>query len=389
MHRQVNTASTTIPRVGFCLHAMQVAGAEVLVSQIIDTLAHRIEPHIFCLDSIGQLGHELSSRGVPVVVLGRKPGIDLSLARRFAHELNTRRIQVVHAHQYTPFFYSALARMRGAGQTKILVTEHGRHYPDVVSRKRRLVNRWLLTRYADHTTACCRFSAQAMERLDGFRNVEVLYNGIQLDRHPSRLNEVDRNGLRHRLGLADDCRYIVCIARFHPVKDHGTLVRAFALLHKSQPKTRLILVGTGPEQSAMESLVRELNILDSVEFWGVRRDISDILQACDVFSLTSVSEAASITLLEAMANECPVAVTDVGGNGEHVTHRVQGLLSPRGDSQKLSDNLSTLLTETGLSMDMAQNARHRVEQQFRLENAIARYAELYESLANGGQSVAS
>lgn len=361
---------------------MQVAGAEVLVSQIIDTLAGRIEPHIFCLDSIGQLGLELSSRGVPVVVLGRKPGIDLSLARRFAHELNNRRIQVVHAHQYTPFFYSALARMRGASQTKILMTEHGRHFPDVVSSKRRFVNRWFLTRYADYTTACCRFSAEALERLDGFRHVEVLYNGIQLDRHPSRLNEVDRQGLRQRLGLADDCRYIVCIARFHPVKDHGTLVRAFALLKKTHPKTGLILVGTGPEQSAMEALARELEIHDSVEFWGVRRDISDILQACDVFSLTSVSEAASITLLEAMANECPIAVTDVGGNGEHITHNVHGLLSPRGNPQKLSKNLSTLLVETELSMGMARNARHRVEQQFRLENAIARYAALYESLTD-------
>ena len=101
-------------RVGFCLHAMQVAGAEVLVSQIIDSLSERIQPHVFCLDNIGQLGIELQSSGVPVTVLGRKPGIDLFLPKRFAYELNANRIQVVHAHQYTPFFYSAMARLRGA-----------------------------------------------------------------------------------------------------------------------------------------------------------------------------------------------------------------------------------------------------------------------------------
>jgi glycosyltransferase involved in cell wall biosynthesis len=362
---------------------MQVAGAEVLVSQIIRSLSEQIEPHIFCLDSIGQLGEELQSQGIPVVVLQRAPGIDMSLAKRFANELVTRKIEVVHAHQYTPFFYTALARMRGAGKTKILVTEHGRHFPDLVSWKRRIINRWVLSRYADHVTACCRFSAEAMERLDGFRNVEVLYNGIQLDSHPSRLNAVDRQGLRNRLGLAEDCKYVVCIARFHPVKDHETLVRAFREVVAVRPKTRLLLVGTGPEQSAIQTLVNDLNIAESVEFWGVRRDISDILQACDVFSLTSVSEAASITLLESMANGCPVAVTDVGGNGEHLTHGVHGLLSPRRDSKKLADNLKTLLDNLEDSTVMARSARMRVEQHFQLEHAIARYAELYNCLARG------
>ena len=51
-------------RVGFCLHAMQVAGAEVLVNQIIETLGERIQPFLFCLDDIGQLGKELQSSGV-------------------------------------------------------------------------------------------------------------------------------------------------------------------------------------------------------------------------------------------------------------------------------------------------------------------------------------
>ena len=220
-----------------------------------------------------------------------------------------------------------------------------------------------------------------MERLDGFRSVEVIYNGIQLHR-PSRVCNLDRQQLRNRLGLASDLKYIVCIARFHPVKDHRTLVRAFADLKNTHPKTRLILVGTGTEQSTIELLANELTIRDSVEFWGVRRDISDILQACDVFSLSSLSEAASITLLEAMAYECPVAVTDVGGNGEHVTHRIHGLLSPRGDSQALADNLRELLDNPQQSREMARNARDRVEKQFRLEHTIARYAELYESLAH-------
>ncbi|MBU6174555.1 MAG: glycosyltransferase [Planctomycetes bacterium] len=368
--------TTTPIRVGFCLHAMQVAGAEVLVTQIMDRLRGEIEPTIFCLDYLGQLGEELQAAGIPVVVFERKTGIDWDLSSRFAKELNARKIDVLHAHQYTPFFYGALARLRGA-KARIIMTEHGRHYPDIVSWKRKWMNQWILTRFANHSTACCRFSAEALESKDGFRNVEVVYNGIDLASHPGRTTPAARDAIRESLGLSPQLKYIVCIARFHPVKDHETLIRGFALAAKSASNMRLVLVGSGPEQERIRSLTRDLGIENLVEFWGVRRDISQILQAMDGFTLTSVSEAASLTLLEAMANECPVAVTDVGGNGEHIDAGVHGLLSPRKDPGKLADNLTFLVQNDAAARKFATAARNRVEVQFRLENAVERYAQLY------------
>jgi L-malate glycosyltransferase len=174
--------------------------------------------------------------------------------------------------------------------------------------------------------------------------------------------------------------YITCIARFHPVKDHCTLIRAFALLQKQIPDSKLLLVGSGPQEDSLKALVDQLGIDHAVEFWGVRRDISDILQASDVFSLTSLSEAASLTLLEAMANGCPVAITDVGGNGEHITHGVDGLLSPRGDAPALAANFRKIVEDYPSAERMAQAARERVSSEFRLAAAVERYAELYRSL---------
>lgn len=69
---------------------MQVAGAEVLVTQIMDRLRNEIEPTIFCLDYLGQLGEELQAAGIPVVVFQRRQGIDWNLSKRFANELNAR-----------------------------------------------------------------------------------------------------------------------------------------------------------------------------------------------------------------------------------------------------------------------------------------------------------
>lgn len=110
-------------RVAFVMHVMQVAGAEVLVARIIRDLGDRINPVIICLDRIGELGERLQAQGVEVLCLDRKPGRDWSLVGRMAQVLREKRIEVIHAHQYTPFFYSSLARSWGSRGSKLIFTE--------------------------------------------------------------------------------------------------------------------------------------------------------------------------------------------------------------------------------------------------------------------------
>ncbi|QDS96367.1 Putative glycosyltransferase EpsD [Roseimaritima multifibrata] len=364
------------------MHVMQVAGAEVLVTQVIKKLARQIEPTVFCLDAIGELGERLQAEGVPVVCLDRKPGLDLAVAKRLAAEVADRKIQVLHAHQYTPFFYTALARLRYRSKARVLFTEHGRHYPDIVSPKRRWINRLVLQRYADITTACCDFSTEALQHVEGFPRAVTLVNGVDIDTLPGRGNAEQQHALRERLGLDLDRPYAACIARFHSVKDHRTLLRAWQHVQQALPAARLLLVGDGPERKACEQFAEELGVASSVEFWGIRKDVGDILRAIDVFTLTSVSEAASLTLLEAMASECPAVLTAVGGNAEHVTEGKHGYLAPRGDDQQIAKRLEQLLTDSATAKKMGKAARQRVLQDFELDDVIAEYANLYSQLAS-------
>lgn len=398
-------------RIGFVLHVMQVAGAEVLVERMIQSLADAIEPTVFCLDSIGTIGERLQAAGVPVVVLGRRPGIDWSLVGRLAREVRSRRIEILHAHQYTPLFYSALARLRGA-KAKVMFTEHGRHYPDVVSSKRRWINRLLLSRLVDQSTACCEFSAKAVREIDGFGHCDVLPNGVPLENLPARGDSLEQDRLRRKLGLDLERPYVACIARFHPVKDHATLLRAWPeVIQRSRkrvvaghlgrspgdngrPQTpsghapvadqpldpKLLLAGDGPERERLQQMCRELEIAGSVDFLGVRDDVAEILRCVDLFTLTSVSEAASLTLLEAMASECPAVVTDVGGNAEHLTDGVEGHLVPRGDHQALALAISNLLSNPEHASNLGRAARQRVIENFDLGTAVQKYHERYRQL---------
>lgn len=362
--------------VGFVVHSMQMAGAERLVVETIRRLGDRIVPAVFCLDTVGLLGTELQRENIDVVAFGRRPGLDLSVARRLATEIARRDIAVIHAHQYTPFFYAALAKLLRRGRPRLILTEHGRHYPDIVSAQRRLGNRILLGRLADRINAVCAFSADALAANDGFARdrIDVIPNGIEVDQFEHSQPAGD---------LADGRRYVTCIARFHPVKDHATLLRGFAMIAPACPDVDLVLAGDGPLRIDLESLAQTLRVGGRVRFLGVRRDIAAILKASTVFCLTSVSEAASLTVLEAMASGVPTVLTNVGGNPELVEDRVHGLLVPRADPAGVATALRTLLDDPQYAAGLAAAAMDRVRQHFLLETTVARYDTLYAQLSEG------
>jgi glycosyltransferase involved in cell wall biosynthesis len=372
-------------RVGFILHGMHVAGAEMLVAQTIHGLRDRIEPTVFCLDSVGQLGEQLQSEGVRVECLHRKPGgPDWALASRLARRARELKIDVFHAHQYTPFFYAAIARLRGAWSTRLIMTEHGRHWPDVVSAKRRWVNRIVLAPLAHKINACCQFSADALARNDGFpaSRIEVIPNGIPLEKFAQAEIAPATD-----LPWPKDRKHLGMVARFHPIKNHSLLIRGMAELAKQRDDVDLLLAGDGPLRGELETLTNKLGLTNRVRFLGVRNDVPAILSGLDVFLLTSRCEAAPLTILEAMAAGVPVVATRVGGIPEMIRDGVDGLLVDPDRPDEVAAAVLRLLNEPDLAARLVASAKQRVRDEFLIEMTIAKTAALYEQLAPKSEPV--
>jgi len=375
------------PVIAHVLHRLDRAGAEVLAAGLARSVRERFESVFLCLDGLGPLAEQLAGEGFVVEELDRQPGIDKALARRLRDRLQQHNASLVHAHQYTPFFYSAMSRGwlgRQSPRLPILFTEHGRHYPDHRSMKRVLANKVLLKK-RDRVTAVGKFVKQALIRNEGIPadRIAVIYNGIDPDPEPT---DADRRRARKHLGIADDRPVVMQVARFHPVKDHATAIRAWADVHKSLPDALLLLVGDGGGRIAAQERVKGLGLEDAVRFTGAVDNARELIPGADLCMLTSLSEGVSVTLLEAMAAGKPVVATDVGGNGEVVEPGKTGLLVPRADPEALSQALINLLPNApyaGRNLGLA--GRERLLATFTDDRMHADYARLYESLTADSQ----
>src|SRR5690606_1187474 len=110
-----------------------------------------------------------------------------------------------------------------------------------------------------------------------------------------------RAAARRALNIAGEGPLVVQAARFHPVKDHDTALRAWQRVHQRRPDARLLLLGDGPLRAPLEQLAQTLGIQHAVTFAGRVPDVRALLPAADLAMLSSLSEGLSVTLLEAMA----------------------------------------------------------------------------------------
>lgn len=362
------------------VHSLVIGGTERVVCDLTRHFNEgQFRTSVCCLDELGEFGKDLVAEGIPVRVFNRRPGVDFRLIQELRRLYREWEIDIVHAHQYTPYFYGASACL-GSAFPKAIFTEHGRHQPDRVRPKRVVFNQLLRTVTAGYT-AVSNFTRRSLiefEKMPKSR-IRVIYNGV---RYQPRGMLSEKNTSREKLGIGVDRKVVLSIGRMDPIKDFQTLIRAFVDVVRNASGATLLIAGEG-DDNYLEELRRnalQLGIGDRVKFLGSRRDVTDLLAACDVFALTSISEAASMTILEAMSAGRPVVATQTGGNAELVAHGETGYLVPVGDHAEVSEALSQIMTYPDVAKRMGDAGRVRFETLFTLEANYDAYHELYEEI---------
>ncbi len=169
---------------------------------------------------------------------------------------------------------------------------------------------------------------------------------------------------------------VLSVARMVPDKDHGTLIRAFALVAPDFPQARLWLVGEGSGLGGIEQLAQQSLPPGSFRFIPPRQDLRPLFRQAGLLALSSRSESLPNVVLEAMAAGLPVAATAVGGVPEMVIPAQTGWLAPPGDPPALAAVLGRMLENPEQCRAMGRAARRRVVQDFSMSAMVSRYEEV-------------
>lgn len=362
------------------LLSLQRGGAEVLAARLARCLSGRYRFVFACLDEAGSMAAGLRDEGFPVRVLDRRPGIDFACARRLTALARAERVDVIHAHQYSPFFYAGLSRWPRR-RPAVLFTEHGRAFPDVTGRSHKPVN-GLLLRKADRVIGVGHGVRQVLIEKEGIpaARVGVIYNGIDTSAYAGSGRRAD---VRHELGLGPDDFVMIFVARLDPIKDHATALRALARVAAVRGDAKMVVVGEGPSANAVAGEVARLGLGSRVVMAGVRTDVARLLEGADVSVLTSLSEGIPLSLIEAMSAGLPVVATRVGGVPEVVEDGVTGLLAPSGDDAGIAEALLRLAADPDLRGQLGRRGRARAEGVFSESQMHAAYCEAYDAMASG------
>lgn len=141
---------------------------------------------------------------------------------------------------------------------------------------------------------------------------------------------------------------LVVARNLEPIYDIGTAVRAFRIVRQTVPGARLVVAGSGPTQSALESLCRELGVGDGVEFTGrlENEKMADLYRGAAVALNPSLADNMPISILEALASGVPVVSTDVGGIPDLVTDGVTAALVSPGNPEAMAAATLELLSNS-------------------------------------------
>ena len=193
--------------------------------------------------------------------------------------------------------------------------------------------------------------------------VFVAAMGVDLDR--------SRRSLRYRpWEPAEPCRLFSC-GRLNPIKGHDDLLRVLALLRQNGIDATLRIAGEDEQggtgyRRLLEAEISRAGLQDRVALLGAisEEDIRKELEAAQVFVLASHNEGISVAIMEAMAMEIPVVVTDVGGNGELVDDEVDGLLVQDRDTKGMAAAIQRVLGDRDLRERLRTASRQKIVRQF-------------------------
>jgi len=312
------------------------------------------------------------SRGISVRMLRCEGRADLRAIREIREYIRTEQVDLIHTHGYKADLYGYLAARREA--KPIVATCHnwvgGTAALGIYNR----LDRMALRKFNGVAAVSNAVAGQLRDARIADNKIHTIANGIDIDKYCG----AEPAWFGSSPGAKE--KTIGIVARLDLQKGFEYLLQAIAGLTSTHPDLRLVIVGEGPDQGAIQSMADRLNLTPRIVFAGQRADMANVYAGFDVFVLPSLNEGLPMTVLEAMAASRPVIASKIGAIPTVVRDGETGLLVDPKNVVGLRAALDRLLSDPALSSRLAVQGHAWVRRHFTSDAMAENYLRMYESV---------
>jgi len=312
---------------------------------------------VLVLDKEGPMSTEWHKYGADVIHIDILKNNVISFFRSLnAHSFNLKPDGIFYWSTIRlPFIVSALKRFN----CKLAVhvgNPANNNFLDIL--KNVFFSKFLPGKIESKLFACSEYVHKSILNNSYYRKFEstVSHNPVEIPlKNPHKNRKIEKSS-NIKIGM---------VARLDHIKDHVTVIRAFARINNEYPNTVLELIGDGPLRSNLERIAKELEIGHSVRFLGIQTDIYSYLQTWDLFLYaTTIKEGLGNALSEALANGLPSIVSDLP-----MLREIDGdvgaiVFSPPNDPEPLSKNAINVLSSYRLRESLSEKSYERARNAF-------------------------
>ena len=199
--------------------------------------------------------------------------------------------------------------------------------------------------------------------------IKVIHNGLDLTRmpRPAFLENDQQTAWRTPV--------IGTLGHLSEKKGQRVFLQAVKILLERGLDAEFVILGDGPDRSALRSMADELHITRRVTF--TPQTVSGQLNQLDILVEPSLQEGLGMSVMQAMATGVPVVATGVGGLYDLIEDGVTGVMVPASAPEALADAIWRLLNNSSMRLEMAKQARDMVEREFSADLMAERHIEYY------------
>lgn len=352
---------------------LPIGGAERLLLVILRNLDPvQFESVVCCIQDRGKLADEVKALGIPVIALNllKRGGHD----RHVVPALRKHHIDLAHIHLYHANLYGRLgARKEGIPAIANIYNIHKKR-----KWHRHLINRWLAAK-SFIVTVGSKDVEKDLLTVDRLPNNKMLLlpNSIYLSRVET---DLDATKAKQHFGFASDNIVISAVGRMKERKELVFLLHVLAKLRQrlDGEQGKSLPVGNGRLLPALKKTAKRLNIAANCHFPSGISRLTEVYRAIDLFTMPSLWEGLSLTMLEATVGGLPVVATEVKDVRNILDDNQSSLLVSAYNVDILAAALAKLLDNPYHTPELAAKGRTRAHANYNIAATLHRpMAEMY------------